>query len=251
MPVPTKRLLLNLSTQLSIQYNIAVDVLFECPKIEQIIQTKQLYIKSSSVYKNYQRIAFSNIEDLQLNRQRKHFYVNGNCFRCIPLFIELECYSLLFIGPFSFNEKETAKKIERKIRTLLKKSVKEKMEMQQPIKVVFHQILSSEDFLSRKLNDWHTEIPYNLSHFSREFSAHLGMPYNHYQNELRLNESLKLLLLTHLSISEIAQKIGYHDASHFSKHFKEKTGETPSSYRKKNIKNSQSHEFTKENPKNA
>lgn len=56
-------------------------------------------------------------------------------------------------------------------------------------------------------------------------------PYK-YLTEFRLKQSIELLTTTSLSIGEISSKVGFNQFSHFGKCFKEKTGVSPSQYRK-------------------
>lgn len=57
-------------------------------------------------------------------------------------------------------------------------------------------------------------------------------PYK-YLMEYRLQESVILLQETNLAIGYIADKVGFHQVSHFGKCFKEKMGCSPKEYRKK------------------
>jgi AraC-like DNA-binding protein len=50
-------------------------------------------------------------------------------------------------------------------------------------------------------------------------------------NKKRVEEGVKLLLTTDLILDEIAERIGFSSASHFSKRCKEITGNNPSFYR--------------------
>ncbi len=67
---------------------------------------------------------------------------------------------------------------------------------------------------------------YVLFSLSCYFIAH-----EHYITELKINRAKKLLRETHLSISEIAEKVGFSDTGYFNKLFKAKTGASPSKYR--------------------
>ena len=71
-----------------------------------------------------------------------------------------------------------------------------------------------------------------LSAFKEEY----GTTINNYLCDVRINEAVRLLKNTALSISEIAEETGFYDQSYFSKVFSQKMGVTPSSYRKENAK---------------
>lgn len=67
---------------------------------------------------------------------------------------------------------------------------------------------------------------------SRRFKSEVGENLIDYINRNRINESLYLLGLPNLSITEIAHMIGYNDANHFTKTFKKWKKMTPSDYKK-------------------
>lgn len=60
----------------------------------------------------------------------------------------------------------------------------------------------------------------------------LGIRYNDYVTQLRLNHAKELLVSTHMSVKDITTECGYFSQSHFTRLFLEHTGCTPSEYRK-------------------
>ena len=58
-------------------------------------------------------------------------------------------------------------------------------------------------------------------------------PY-HYLMEYRLQKAAELLENTDQSVLEISQRVGFQSQSHFGQLFREKTGLSPSKYRKAN-----------------
>lgn len=60
----------------------------------------------------------------------------------------------------------------------------------------------------------------------------LGIRYNDYVTQLRLNRAKELLMNTRMSIKEVTAACGYYSQSHFTKLFLEHEGCTPSEYRK-------------------
>jgi len=72
-------------------------------------------------------------------------------------------------------------------------------------------------------------------HLSRLFQDHFKMSFNRYIQEYRLQEGMKLLQDTSLTVKEIMKKIGYSDTDHFNGLFKSKTGMTPRQYRSRVI----------------
>jgi transcriptional regulator GlxA family with amidase domain len=67
--------------------------------------------------------------------------------------------------------------------------------------------------------------------FSRRFKAAIGKTPLQYLHELRLNAAQELLQSSNLTISEIADKVGYSDVSYFSQLFKRALSVSPRDYR--------------------
>lgn len=68
-------------------------------------------------------------------------------------------------------------------------------------------------------------------HFYRLFAKEMGFTFTQYVQNLRITRSCELLRMTRLSVSEIAEAVGYQDKGFFVKLFKKRTGHTPRSYR--------------------
>ena len=67
-----------------------------------------------------------------------------------------------------------------------------------------------------------------------QFHKEVGMTFSAYMKEYRIQKAKKLLIGTNLKLYEIARQIGYGDPKHFSKVFREITGQLPAEYRKMN-----------------
>ncbi|MBC8533998.1 helix-turn-helix domain-containing protein [Yeguia hominis] len=67
----------------------------------------------------------------------------------------------------------------------------------------------------------------------RCFKAALQTTPYQYLTGYRLSKAAALLENTDLPITQVADRVGFSQLSHFGKQFKEKTGITPSQYRKK------------------
>lgn len=72
---------------------------------------------------------------------------------------------------------------------------------------------------------------FSASHFSAEYKRYFGISPLQYQNRLRMKEAAYLLRNINLSISEIAEMVGYPDIYHFSKQFKKYYDQSPKSMR--------------------
>lgn len=72
---------------------------------------------------------------------------------------------------------------------------------------------------------------YNPSYFSRIFKECYGKSLSSYILEKRMNEAVRLLTETDISIERISEMSGYKDKGQFYKNFKEYMGVTPKLYR--------------------
>lgn len=68
-------------------------------------------------------------------------------------------------------------------------------------------------------------------HFHRLFAKATGMTFNRYVLNLRIERGCELLRTTRMTVSEIAEAVGYQDKGYFQKLFKRKTGQSPRAYR--------------------
>lgn len=69
------------------------------------------------------------------------------------------------------------------------------------------------------------------NHFIRFFKAHTGYTPANYIKGVRMETAKRLLEESELNISEIAERVGMHEASYFSKMFKEYHSMSPKTYR--------------------
>ena len=72
-------------------------------------------------------------------------------------------------------------------------------------------------------------------YFRRLFKLYVGMSPTEYRQKLRLERACEYLKHSTSTISEIAETLGYIDATYFAKVFKEHFGITPLNYRKRSI----------------
>lgn len=87
----------------------------------------------------------------------------------------------------------------------------------------------NHDLTVRQLADYANLTPH---HFIHRFRDYTGRSPLQYIQTLRLEQAKKLLVTTALSIGEIAHNIGYTDPLYFSRLFKNKSGFSPSAWRK-------------------
>lgn len=70
------------------------------------------------------------------------------------------------------------------------------------------------------------------SHFRRIFQECMNMPPNDLINVIRIREAGKLLLKSHISMAEVAYRVGYGNVSTFNRNFKRMMGITPYQWKK-------------------
>ena len=77
----------------------------------------------------------------------------------------------------------------------------------------------------------------NLSpaHFAMRFKEQTGCAPRDYLHLLRIHRACQLLRASHLSVKEVAARLGYQDQFHFSRQFKAFQGVSPSEYRKASV----------------
>lgn len=76
------------------------------------------------------------------------------------------------------------------------------------------------------------EYRISVSYLSHVFREATGVPIMRYLLSCRINAAKECLEQSVLSISEIAQKCGFHDISNFGRTFRKETGYSPREYRK-------------------
>lgn len=72
----------------------------------------------------------------------------------------------------------------------------------------------------------------SYSHFAKSFHEFYGRSCKEHLELLRVEKAEEMLKFTDLSLSSIAQELGYSDSSHFVREFKKHKGVTPGSMRK-------------------
>lgn len=76
---------------------------------------------------------------------------------------------------------------------------------------------------------------YNSSYLGKIFNKKLGVNFNSYIDQVRINHSKELLLEKHLKVYEIAALVGYNDVDYFHKKFKKYVGSSPAEFRRNNM----------------
>lgn len=72
----------------------------------------------------------------------------------------------------------------------------------------------------------------STNYLSHLFKEEMKIGFNEYLTQIRIEESMRLLTETNLTVKQIAAKSGYLDEKYYSKLFKKQTGIKPTDYRK-------------------
>lgn len=86
------------------------------------------------------------------------------------------------------------------------------------------------NFSAQKIAD---AMNINSSYLSQFFKSHTDENLNNYIANLRIIKAKRLLVSTNLSLPAIAEEVGYYNQNSFIRRFKQITGMTPGTYRKK------------------
>ncbi len=78
-------------------------------------------------------------------------------------------------------------------------------------------------------------VAMNYSMFSTTFKEYTGENFSTCLRRFRIEKSIKLLQNTVLTVGEISRRVGFIDAKHFARVFKEETGKTPIACRNEGI----------------
>lgn len=114
----------------------------------------------------------------------------------------------------------------------LSQSLPKKSTMRSPVAEAIEYL--NEHYCTKiKLQDIAQQIHVNSAYLGQQFKQEVGVSFSEYIHRLRIEEARKLLRRTHMKISDIASKLGYHDAEYFTDKFKALTGELPSVYKNK------------------
>ena len=92
--------------------------------------------------------------------------------------------------------------------------------------------LSSADGPAPSIADLADRAGYSVDHFSRVFRDLLGQSPRDFQVSARIDRARQLLSESSLTVSQIADALGYRDVYFFSRQFKQRTGRSPTEYRR-------------------
>ena len=87
--------------------------------------------------------------------------------------------------------------------------------------------------MSMTLQQASEELEINPAYLSREFSKYFdNLSFGDYMRKMRIEKAQQLIKTSNRSLTEIAYLTGFSDQAHFSRIFKQHTGQTPSDFKK-------------------
>lgn len=81
------------------------------------------------------------------------------------------------------------------------------------------------------LKDVANHVNFSSTYLSKLFKKEMGINFNRYITQIRINKSKELLKNSTLSINEVAFSVGYNEPNYFCKVFKKMINMTPSEFR--------------------
>lgn len=90
----------------------------------------------------------------------------------------------------------------------------------------------SDNYQTATLAEVANHFSFSYSYFSKKFLAAFGIPFKKYLTTVRVNESMKLLGDSKMSITDIAMAVGFSSSSHFIEAFRKLKAMTPAKFRK-------------------
>lgn len=138
----------------------------------------------------------------------------------------------IFSGPFPTRERDDYARVVGSQRDLLPAPPASRSDV-----VILKGIkLVQERYWDRvPLSELARELGVSKSMLSRRFRQAMGVPFRDYLVRLRLEKAKALLRTGHVSITEVAQMVGFGDLPRLDKLFKRYTGVTPSVYRHRDL----------------
>lgn len=101
-----------------------------------------------------------------------------------------------------------------------------------PIILAIKQYISDNLSCKISLESVSEKVGYTPNYCANLFKKHVGSSIINFFNDQKINEAKNLIFENALSLSEIAQSLGFEDYNYFSRAFKKVTGYSPKTYKK-------------------
>lgn len=92
-------------------------------------------------------------------------------------------------------------------------------------------LLTQGPMCPKRLMDFAVQLNVSYSAFRRTFKAETGLSPRQFVVNTRMQRAKELLAATDLSIGRVAERVGYDSVHYFSRLFRQRQGQTPSSFR--------------------
>ncbi len=102
----------------------------------------------------------------------------------------------------------------------------------------FFKLVSETGTMQKRINDYARELQVSPNNLGRIIKKSIGVSPISYVHQRFILSAKKLALETPLSMKEIAYKLGFEDAAHFSKFFKSNTGSNFSQFKRSSMHSS-------------
>ncbi|MHB1155910.1 MAG: AraC family transcriptional regulator [Phycisphaerales bacterium] len=79
-------------------------------------------------------------------------------------------------------------------------------------------------------------LGYTVNHVSAQFRSQVGESLKHFLDRQQAEKAASLLRYTNLSITQIAETLGFNDIFSFSRHFRRMTGHSPRQFRREEMR---------------
>lgn len=170
------------------------------------------------------------------------------CNRCIMVVkTELEKIGLqslsVTLGEVVLQEKKLNKETQKQLEYSLQQAGFEliddkKGRLIEQIKNIIVELVHYSEPITIKHSAYIAEkLQHNYTYLSKLFSEVEGITIEHYIISQKIERVKELLVYDELSLSEIADQLGYSNVAHLSAQFKKITGLTPTFYKNKGIHN--------------
>ena len=177
----------------------------------------------------------NNNSGLEILENLQHLQLGIGIIMCALKATKAEIIDSLESGADAFIEKPINMRVlEQKIQKILIKThynIERTQSTKQKIKS-FQTYLDSNSQNKVTLKDISEKNHFSYKYFSRRFKEEIGISFSEYRLEQKLNRAKELLKNDALSVTQISEILGYMNPSAFMKIFKQKTGQTPSQFRK-------------------
>jgi len=197
-----------------------------------VYQSWYSYGKSEILWIHFNMMLYETIDILEYHSFKRFFNPGQERFfekvrKCIEFLCYNDMYSQLQCKRYFFDVFSNFFRFQPPRRN----ANEEKMTRIEPVVRYIEKNIS--DKLS--LNELAKLAAYEKTYFSALFKDIYGVSPKHFVLMKKIEKAKHLLISTTFSLEEISGKVGFHDVFHFSKTFKNFTGEAPSFFRKRHL----------------